>query len=204
MKKLNKKAGFTLAELLIVVAIIAILVAIGIPAFSTAMERSRETVDLSNIRGAYAEFMAGTMGGTADTGYYQIDIKQRDCKSWIIDSGGFLTNVINAKMPTSVDLGVEGHTATNDKYPPKAVVKNAPLTTGSMWVRFTFVDPSQASGKELMKTPMLSFVALTAADGVPNAPAGVTISSGDVVGNAVEYEDTSVKVGRWYLTKEQK
>ncbi|MBQ9492144.1 MAG: prepilin-type N-terminal cleavage/methylation domain-containing protein, partial [Oscillibacter sp.] len=61
MKKWNK-GGFTLAELLIVVAIIAILVAIGIPAFSTAMERSREAVDLANMRAAYAEFMAGTLG----------------------------------------------------------------------------------------------------------------------------------------------
>ncbi|MBR3570780.1 MAG: prepilin-type N-terminal cleavage/methylation domain-containing protein, partial [Oscillibacter sp.] len=80
---MNNKTGFTLAELLIVVAIIAILVAIGIPAFSTAMERSRETVDLSNIRGAYAEFMAGTLGSDANTGYYKINIKQRQCKDWV-------------------------------------------------------------------------------------------------------------------------
>ena len=54
MKKVRKQAGFTLAELLIVVAIIAILVAIGIPMFNTAMEKSRETADTSNLRAAKA------------------------------------------------------------------------------------------------------------------------------------------------------
>ena len=52
MKKNNK--GFTLAELLIVVAIIAVLVAIAIPIFTKRLESSRETSDLANLRGAYA------------------------------------------------------------------------------------------------------------------------------------------------------
>lgn len=56
-KKLNKK-GFTLAELLIVVAIIAVLVAISIPIFTNQLEKSREAVDAANIRSAYAEVMA--------------------------------------------------------------------------------------------------------------------------------------------------
>lgn len=54
MKKNNKK-GFTLAELLIVVAIIAVLVAVAIPVFTTQLEKSREATDLANIRAAYAE-----------------------------------------------------------------------------------------------------------------------------------------------------
>jgi len=53
LKKNNR--GFTLAELLIVVAIIAVLVAIAIPVFSTQLEKSRESTDLANIRSAYAE-----------------------------------------------------------------------------------------------------------------------------------------------------
>jgi len=53
MKKNNK--GFTLAELLIVVAIIAVLVAIAIPVFTSQLEKSREATDAANIRSAYAE-----------------------------------------------------------------------------------------------------------------------------------------------------
>ena len=52
--KENKK-GFTLAELLIVVAIIAVLVAISIPIFTSQLEKAREATDLANIRAAYAE-----------------------------------------------------------------------------------------------------------------------------------------------------
>ena len=65
MKKNNK--GFTLAELLIVVAIIAVLTAIAIPVFTTQLEKSREATDMSNIRAAYAEVMAGYLGNGAST-----------------------------------------------------------------------------------------------------------------------------------------
>ena len=58
--KENKK-GFTLAELLIVVAIIAVLVAISIPIFSSQLEKSREATDLANIRAAYAEVQAAAL-----------------------------------------------------------------------------------------------------------------------------------------------
>ena len=53
MKKNNNK-GFTLAELLIVVAIIAVLVAIAIPIFTSQLEKSRDAVSLANVRSAYA------------------------------------------------------------------------------------------------------------------------------------------------------
>jgi prepilin-type N-terminal cleavage/methylation domain-containing protein len=56
MKK-NKK-GFTLAELLIVVAIIGVLVAISIPIFTSQLEKAREATDAANIRSQYAEVMA--------------------------------------------------------------------------------------------------------------------------------------------------
>lgn len=60
MKKNNKK-GFTLAELLIVVAIIAVLTAIAIPVFTAQLEKSREATDMSNLRAAYAEVMAAAL-----------------------------------------------------------------------------------------------------------------------------------------------
>ena len=56
-KKLNKK-GFTLAELLVVVAIIGVLVAISIPIFTSQLEKSREATDLANLRAARAEASA--------------------------------------------------------------------------------------------------------------------------------------------------
>ena len=60
---------FTLAELLIVVAIIAVLVAIAIPVFTTQLEKSREAVDLSNVRAAYAEVMAAALTSDGNAKY---------------------------------------------------------------------------------------------------------------------------------------
>lgn len=64
----NEREGFTLAELLIVVAIIAVLVAIAIPVFSTQLEKSREATDAANIRAAYAEAMTAALQSNDGTG----------------------------------------------------------------------------------------------------------------------------------------
>lgn len=65
-KKLRKnEKGFTLAELLIVVAIIGVLVAISIPIFTSQLEKSRDAVSIANIRAAYAEAQAAVLVGTA-------------------------------------------------------------------------------------------------------------------------------------------
>ncbi len=72
MKKNNKK-GFTLAELLIVVAIIAVLVAVAIPVFTQQLEKSKEAADLSNIRAAYAEAVANYLDtGATQTAEYDL------------------------------------------------------------------------------------------------------------------------------------
>ena len=60
MVRRNKK-GFTLAELLIVVAIIGVLVAISIPIFTSQLEKAREATDMANIRNAYAECSAAAL-----------------------------------------------------------------------------------------------------------------------------------------------
>lgn len=65
MKKTNKK-GFTLAELLVVVAIIAVLVAIAIPIFTSQLEKAREATDVANIRAAYAEATTKVLSGDDD------------------------------------------------------------------------------------------------------------------------------------------
>lgn len=51
----HKNKGFTLAELLIVVAIIGVLVAISIPIFSKQLEKARDATTLANLRNVYAE-----------------------------------------------------------------------------------------------------------------------------------------------------
>ena len=56
--KTSGENGFTLAELLIVVAIIAVLVAISIPVFTTQLEKAKQRTDEANARSAYGEAVA--------------------------------------------------------------------------------------------------------------------------------------------------
>lgn len=71
MKKMKKQGGFTLVEMLIVVAIIAILIAISIPLINNALERARHATDAANERAAKAEiliqYLAGDDTTTVDT-----------------------------------------------------------------------------------------------------------------------------------------
>ena len=65
MKKIKNTKGFTLMEMLIVVAIIAILIAIAIPTFTAQLEKAREAADIANIRSAYSEAMVMYLNGDA-------------------------------------------------------------------------------------------------------------------------------------------
>ena len=47
--------GFTLVEMLIVIAILAVLIPITIPVFTSQLEKAREAADLANVRSAYAQ-----------------------------------------------------------------------------------------------------------------------------------------------------
>ena len=78
MKKLFKnKKGFTLMEMLIVVAIIVILVAISLPVFSGQLNKAKKAKNDANERAAkavgVAEYLSGTKEGGNSYWYNAVD-----------------------------------------------------------------------------------------------------------------------------------
>lgn len=66
--KVKTSKGFTLAELLIVMAIITVLAAVAVPTFSKQVETSRESADLETLRNAYTDAFADAIQDVAVDG----------------------------------------------------------------------------------------------------------------------------------------
>ena len=112
MRKMLNKKGFTLAELLIVVAIIAVLVAIAIPVFTTQLEKSREATDMSNLRAAYAEVMAEYLsnGATVPAAGIKATVNARQTiADWQnTENGHLIVRVNGTEQTVDVDAKTSG------------------------------------------------------------------------------------------------
>ena len=72
----QNKNGFTLMEMLIVIAIIAVLIAVAIPVFASQLEKAREATDLANVRSAYAKVSTEALLGNSEA-TVTVDLKQK-------------------------------------------------------------------------------------------------------------------------------
>ena len=92
MKRKRNRSGFTLMEMLIVIAIIAVLIAIAIPVFSSQLEKTREATDLTNVRSAYAQVSSEALLGNSEiTVTVDLTQKQADWQSLDpVDIGGIV------------------------------------------------------------------------------------------------------------------
>ena len=107
MKKLHVTKGFTLIELMIVVAIIGILAAIAIPQFASLVAKSQEgrtKANLGTIRSALSIYY-GDMEG-----WYPSDVNGANL-ALLSNGGKYLQAVPNADLPRTSNSA--GHVATN-------------------------------------------------------------------------------------------
>ena len=115
MKKVREnKKGFTLAELLVVVAIVAILVAISIPVFTAQLSKARKATNQANMRAAkaaaIAEYLTSDAEATAEVKY-----------NYSIESGS-VTKVeksVTADATTSVDIDDASSAVKYEKFTVK-------------------------------------------------------------------------------------
>lgn len=110
MFKTNKSKGFTLMELLIVIAIIVVLIAIAIPVMGKQLEKAREATDAANIRSAYAEIMVNAL---TDETPITMDVSLTQTKEdW--QNGDIVTSLQKTFGDTTISVKgpKEGGTAT--------------------------------------------------------------------------------------------
>ncbi|MEE8815731.1 MAG: prepilin-type N-terminal cleavage/methylation domain-containing protein [Lachnospiraceae bacterium] len=143
--KQNKK-GFTLAELLIVVAIIGVLVAISIPIFSKQLEKARDAATIANIRSAYAEAMSEYM----DPDPIDKDKPRNAYPSGWVGSGYHLWLNYNAGQLNTIDVVIQVENTkstaelkkmlTKSNLPFKLNVQGSKLPSGLYIIAFGFND----------------------------------------------------------------
>ena len=104
---MRRRKGFTLAELLIVVAIISVLVAIGIPVFNGQLEKSRLAVDLHTAREIESVLAAAVNDGSIELA----PGKPNDASgAWVLicrDEGSWPSAYNNIQHPDTVFCGTD-------------------------------------------------------------------------------------------------
>ena len=112
MQKRSKK-GFTLAELLIVVAIIAVLVAIAVPLFVGALGKAEKRVEDANVRAVRGAAVVAILSD--DKLLYANEGQQMIADYWTIDaevnSNGSITKLtIKPSFDTTGEVKTAGDT----------------------------------------------------------------------------------------------
>lgn len=146
LKKKNK--GFTLAELLIVVAIIAILVAISLPLFSSQIAKANLQADQTHVSAAKASAVAE-----------YLDTNSHDTITYYFDAGIAMANKNNSegiagygkstKDPYKKQTGADDGVPVNDdgtKNIIQVIVGNNGIVMSTSWVPVGTNSNSQGGG----------------------------------------------------------
>ena len=135
--------GFTLIEMLIVVAIIAVLVAIAIPVFANQVDSAKAATCAANRRGYYAELSIAYLEGGTDS------MEQVDGSKYTCPSGGTIsweqdatTGVISVNCSVHGQADATASTTLTD-------LSNALAASATLKKDGTYYAKSSAGGKQL-------------------------------------------------------
>ena len=112
MLKKNEK-GFTLMEMLIVVAIIAVLIAIAIPTFNSSLNKAKIATDEANIRSGYASAMVQVLAGdVAEPNANDVFYLLKDGTIAAADNGKAPTNAYQCQGTPGAAVDIAGQNVT--------------------------------------------------------------------------------------------
>jgi len=131
----NNKKGFTLIELMIVVAIIGILAAIAIPKFADLINKSKEGATkgaLSSVRGALQIYYGDNEG-----------VFPSDSLAILTSGGKYINSIPLAKVPANGAAG-SGHA---DSSAVAAIANAAAVADGAGWAYHNIAADSSVFGE---------------------------------------------------------
>ena len=82
MKRIGSRRGFTLVEMLVVIAIIAVLVAVVIPTVSSSTAKAKAATDAANLRAIYGEANIVVLQSGEDNAIETVQAEKTECKSF--------------------------------------------------------------------------------------------------------------------------
>lgn len=123
MKKANKK-GFTIVELVIVIAVIAILAAVLIPTFSNVVEKANQSAALQACENEYKQ-MAITAASNGTT----VDEKV------VFSKGKYYFSLTNGGIAACDESAANGKTATSLANGVKVYLVGTSATLNEEWAR---------------------------------------------------------------------
>ncbi len=130
-KKMKRRGGFTITDLLIVAAVAAIAAAIGMPILNQSFEKGREKTDIANLTTACYEAQAALVTGKIPkgNGAYYFDIQ----------SGVLMPAEEKSKVkPCGQGTSKQGYMLLPDC--PDEVYYNCTLDTKGKRIRVTVMD----------------------------------------------------------------
>lgn len=119
MKKLMKnKKGFTIVELVIVIAVIGILAAVLVPTFGNIIEKANQSKALQNVKNAYTATLAN-------------DLSDDDSSNDVVYGKGEIKVIVNDKYVVSIDANGQATVANKNSETATHTMNNGLLVVVS-------------------------------------------------------------------------
>ena len=96
MNKKNNRKGFTIVELVIVIAVIAILAAVLIPTFGNIIEKAQTSAAIQEARTIYTNYVANVEYADGETALETVLVKTEDGKYVQVTDSELATELADA------------------------------------------------------------------------------------------------------------
>ena len=108
MNKKNNRKGFTIVELVIVIAVIAILASVLIPTFSGVVEKANKSKALQEVKSAYTATLAEVLSDNDSANDNSLD-------SVVVNYTGFYIQITNGNATVVSGSDTATHTVDDGK-----------------------------------------------------------------------------------------